>query len=295
MRRLRALIPFLLAVLLVQSNVFQNLIANSLWKDLENDPFFQKWGLWIELAFVLLLALLYVLWDNSRHSATAEEPAEPPPIMRKRLVDRVLEFAQAQFDGGLYALARREFQLAERPLRVTTADRTMDVNIEQYYRAITGPLVILGEPGTGKTTLLHELATLLSPRDDQDPIPVPLSLANWAADEEPLAEWMAVELRRSYFVNGALAKSWLRNDAILPFLDGLDEVPEKKRAACVKRINEYRAAHPSVRLVLTCRETEYAELGAAIDVPAAVVVCTLSREDVSAFLASNAAQFSGLR
>ena len=52
MRRPRALVPFLLAVLLVQSNVFQNLIANSLWEEFKNHPFFKKWGLSIELAFV---------------------------------------------------------------------------------------------------------------------------------------------------------------------------------------------------------------------------------------------------
>ena len=296
MRRPRALVPFLLAVLLVQSNVFQNLIANSLWEEFKNHPFFKKWGLSIELAFVSLLALLYVLWDNSRQkAAAADEPTEPSPVMRQRLVDRVLEFAQARFDGGLYALARREFQLAERPLRVSTADRAMDVNIEQHYRALTGPLVILGEPGTGKTTLLHELATLLSPRNDQDPIPVPFDLADWAVNEERLADWMAGELNRNYGVASAQGRSWIRKELILPFLDGLDEVPDAKRAICVKRINEYRAAHPGVRFVLTCREIEYSELRAAIDVTAAVVVRTLSRENVSEFLASNAARFSGLR
>jgi predicted NACHT family NTPase len=54
-----------------------------------------------------------------------------------------------------------------------------------------------------------------------------------------------------------LAKSWLNKEVVLPFLDGLGEVPSEKRVACVKRINEYRAAHPGVKFAVSCREAEY--------------------------------------
>jgi hypothetical protein len=172
--------------------------------------------------------------------------------MRKRLINRVLKFAQSQFDSGLYKKARKEFRLAELPLRVTTAeDRTLDVTIEPYYRSLQEPLVILGEPGNGKTTLLYELATTLAPDNEQDPIAVPFDLSNWALNEGPLAEWLAAELKRNYSVSLSLARSWVNNETILPLLDGRDEVPVAKRVGCVQRINEYRTAHPEIKPVIT--------------------------------------------
>src|ERR1017187_5434182 len=132
----------------------------------------------------------------------------------------------------LYAKARKEFHLAEQPLQVTPVDRAMNVTIEPYYRNLQGPLVILGEPGTGKTTLLHELATALCSANESDPIPVPFGLSNWALKEQPLAEWMVSELRRNYGVGSELAKSWVSREVVLPFFDGLDEVPAANRNAC---------------------------------------------------------------
>ena len=91
------------------------------------------------------------------------------------------DFAAAQFDQGLYRLARKEFDLTERPLRIATPDeRPIRVPIERYYRDLAGPMVILGEPGTGKTTLLYELVTALLPEGghDDEPVPVAFDLAD---------------------------------------------------------------------------------------------------------------------
>jgi hypothetical protein len=295
MRRYSKLVVIVLfALLLVASNIFQNILASVGWEQIKDHPFVKKWGVAIEIGFVLMLTVIYILWNESRARETTEEPGDHPLRMRRRLMDRVLEFAQAQFDGGLYANARKEFQLAERSLHVTTEDRVMDIAIEPYYRSLTGPLVILGAPGTGKTTLLHELATLLYSMGESDPIPVPFGLSNWALKEEPLAEWMVSELRRYYRVGRALAESWVNNEVVLPFFDGLDEVPAAKRAACVRRINEYRRAHPGVKFAITCREAEHKDL-AALDALSAVVVRTLGRVDVATYLKSNAPKFRGLR
>jgi len=200
MRRFRKLI--VPALLFVACAILLGVLGNAGWDWLKDHLFVKKWG----LPIVFTLAVIYVLWDAQRVGETTEERGDHPLRMRQRLMDRVLEFAQSQFDGGLYAKARKEFDLAERPLHITTEDRMMDVNVEPYYRSLRGPLVILGEPGTGKTTLLHELATLLCTATESDPIPVPFSLSNWALKGEPLAEWMVGELRRNYGVGSALAR-----------------------------------------------------------------------------------------
>ena len=294
MRRLPKLIVLALpALAFVAFNVVIGVLASVGYDWAKDQTLVRKFEVPI-LVVLALFAVIYALWDARRGRETTEEPSEPAFRMRQRLVHRVLDFAQSQFDGGLYAKARKEFQLAERPLHVMTGDRALEVAIESYYHSLQEPLVILGEPGTGKTTLLYELAVLLCTEDQSDPIPVPFGLSNWALNEEPLDGWMVSELRRNYGVGSALAKFWINREVVLPFLDGLDEVPVAKRAACVTRINDYRAAHPGVRFAVTCREAEYGELKTGIETKSALVVRTLDRSDVEAFLESNVDKFTGL-
>ena len=279
------------------ADVFKNIIATILYDPSKHVSYTNKW---VALALAFLAALVvgasaYRVWKRDK-TDRAEEPGQPHLEMRQRLINRVLEFAQSQFDSGLYTKARKEFHLAERPLRITTVeDRALEVTIEHYYRSLQVPLVILGEPGTGKTTLLYELATLLAPRNDYDPISVPFGLSNWALSEGPLEEWLAAELKRDYGVSLSLAKSWVKNETVLPLLDGLDEVPAAGRAGCVDRINAYRTAHPEIKPVITCREAEYGELKGGIEATSAVVVRTLDRPEVKTFLEMNAQKFGGLR
>ncbi len=215
--------------------------------------------------------------------------------MRLRLLDRVLEFAQAQFDAGLYALARNEFDLAERLLTVTEADRPLTVNVESYYREHPGPMVILGHPGTGKTTLLYELATAVCSRRDAEAVPVPFGLSHWAMRQEALDDWLVSELRRSYGVGSALARSWVDKEVVVPFLDGLDEVPLAMRGACVAKIKEYQRKHPDVKFVVTCREADYRDLKEGIGISSGIVARTLSRERVEGFLAAHSGKLRGLQ
>jgi hypothetical protein len=293
-QRPKLIVPALLALALVAFNVVLGILASAGYEWAKEQSLVRRWEVPI-LVGLVLFAVIYALWDARRGWDTTEEPSQPAFRMRQRLVDRVLEFAQSQFDGGLYAKARKEFQLSERPLQVVTEDRALDVAIEPYYRSLRGPLVILGEPGTGKTTLLYELAVLLCADNESAAIPVPFGLSNWARSGEPLDAWMVRELRRNYGVGSTLAKFWVGKEVVLPLLDGLDEVPAAKRTACVRRINDYRAAHPGVRLAVTCREAEYGELKVGIESTSAVVVRTLDRSDVEAYLESNPDKFTGLR
>ena len=81
-------------------------------------------------------------------------------LARATLIGKIQERTETMLKRGLYPQARAEFDLAMRPLRLAWIDEP-DVPIRQpiatIYRQLGGPLVILGEPGTGKTTLLHEL------------------------------------------------------------------------------------------------------------------------------------------
>jgi hypothetical protein len=70
-----------------------------------------------------------------------------------------------------------------------------DRNISTIFNA-TGLLLILGEPGSGKTTALLELAAnliTLSKSDAKERVPFVLNLSSWKK-KQPLAQWIAVEL-----------------------------------------------------------------------------------------------------
>lgn len=116
--------------------------------------------------------------------------------------------------------------------------------ISQVFDEADGALLILGVPGAGKTTLLLELARNLierAGRDDTQPMPVIFPLTTWAANRPPLDAWLVDELVQRYQVQRKLAQKWITDDAILPLLDGLDEVAPKARDACVDAINVFRA------------------------------------------------------
>ncbi len=136
-----------------------------------------------------------------------------------------------------------------------TDDRLLDV-----YEKAQGQLLVLGEAGSGKTTLLLKLLRDLLARASQDelhPIPVVFLLSSWSVHQSALEEWLVQELHTMYDRDPETAKQWVASHALLPLLDGLDEVEESARAACVEAINAYQDAHSMNPLVVCCRSADY--------------------------------------
>ncbi|MBV9691207.1 MAG: NACHT domain-containing protein [Ktedonobacteraceae bacterium] len=170
-------------------------------------------------------------------------------------------------------------------------------DLSQVYDAINGELLILGEPGLGKTTLLLELARNLLDRADRDethPIPVVFNLSSWAQKQCSLSDWLEEELHSKYQVPRKLAQFWIQTEQILPLLDGLDEVRPTCRSACIETINAYRQEHGFLPLVVCCRQDEYFAQPARLLLSRAVVVQPLTSEQVEAYLASAGEQLAAL-
>ncbi len=87
-------------------------------------------------------------------------------------------------------------------------------------------------------------------KDDEHPIPVVFNLSSWAQEQSSLQEWMISELSLRSDAPRKLAREWVTNEHILPLLDGLDEVADAHRDACVATINAYRQEHGWVPLVV---------------------------------------------
>lgn len=184
---------------------------------------------------------------------------------------------------------------------VDLPDRCRDVLPQDYtintVFDATGLLMILGEPGSGKTTSLLELAAVLINRAQDNPnerVPIVLNLSSWQKNQS-LVEWIAAELSGKYRVPKSIARAWLTQDYLVPLLDGLDELQTANQPECVTTINAYIDSHNPSGMVVCSRLMEYQWLPKKLKMNGAVCLEPLSLDDVNPFLAAGGAQLAGLK
>lgn len=130
----------------------------------------------------------------------------------------------------------------------------------------TGRLVVLGEPGAGKTMLMVRLVLdLLAHRARGAPVPFLASIASWNPEKQDLQTWLVAQLLTDHSAlassppadrtEPSYAAALLAEGLILPVLDGLDEIPEEVRGSAINRIND--ALRPGEKVVVTCRSKQY--------------------------------------
>ncbi len=125
---------------------------------------------------------------------------------------------------------------------------------------ISGRLLILGAPGSGKTTMLLQLAELLVQRGISNvafPVPVLLNLSTWDQKFVDIATWMVSYLKLKYGVREDIAKNWIKEERILPLLDGLDELMCQRQETCIEAINDFLTNWSSTPLVVCSRLEDY--------------------------------------
>ena len=138
--------------------------------------------------------------------------------------------------------------------------------VEVLARVPTGRLVVLGEPGAGKTMLMVRLVLdLLARRAEGGPVPFLASVASWNPAVQDLRGWLVAQLLIDHpalaeppptdRTEPTQAAALLASGLILPILDGLDEIPEEVRGAAISRIND--ALRPGEQVVVTCRTQQY--------------------------------------
>ncbi|MFH8293035.1 NACHT domain-containing protein [Streptomyces sp. NPDC018059] len=123
-------------------------------------------------------------------------------------------------------------------------------------------LVILGEPGSGKSMLLVRLLLdLCARRSSGDPVPVLLSLSSWDPAAEELDAWLERQLRTHHPALAAVhagstqARALLDHRLVLLLLDGFDEMAPAAQAVALDRINRaLPVGHP---FLLSSRTEEY--------------------------------------
>lgn len=137
-------------------------------------------------------------------------------------------------------------------------------DLVEVFRALPArQLVILGEPGAGKTVLA--LLLVLALLDDfvaGEPVPVLVSASSWNPDEH-VHHWLIRRLLDEYpwlgdesaYGPGA-ATRLVTEGRILPVIDGMDEMSAARHVDAIDAVD--RVVSGGYPMVLTCRTDEYA-------------------------------------
>ncbi|TAD96960.1 MAG: NACHT domain-containing protein [Bacteroidetes bacterium] len=141
----------------------------------------------------------------------------------------------------------------------------------QDYEIELKRLLILGEAGSGKTVLMLQFGLKLVELAKQNfdyPMPILLNLATWQDENQSFETWLEENLvyaAGEYGTAKKYAKEMVQENNLLLLLDGLDEIPEADRKACLDKLKPYldklkgtNANFPT--LLMSCRKEDYLQI-----------------------------------
>ncbi len=169
--------------------------------------------------------------------------------------------------------------------------------IIDIFEKMNRALLLLGEPGSGKTITLLELARDLITRAEADPtqpIPVVFNLSSWIDKRQLFVDWLMVELSIKYQMPKKIGRAWLEDNRILPLLDGLDEVKPENRAACVEAINHFGETFGLPGRVVCSRIKEYTALPVRLKLNGAICLQPLTFTQVNNYLQADSNKLAAL-
>ncbi len=182
--------------------------------------------------------------------------------------------------GGPGVFMRVGFTTVSRSTPGETIESADVSDIAAYYELLGPPLprlVVLGEPGSGKTVAaIHLVLGLLETRRNcatdaqraEQPVPVRVNAAGWDGERD-FSGWLTTRLGYDYpQLRPVLARKLVDDGLILPVIDGLDEMdtPDSRGSRARALLDQLNTtAWRNAPVVVVCRTTEFwklCELGA---------------------------------
>lgn len=241
-------------------------------------------------------------------------PTQQEYRFRQKLLNEVQEFwVENVLEKSLHNKAIIDLGLEERPDLVKRSFGNLKISPEQSQKPLSinrgittafnrmgegRTLLILGEPGAGKTTVLLKLTRDLIARTSENlnrPIPVVFNLSSWAKKRQKIADWLVDELQSNYGVSKSLGKAWVKDQQLLLLLDGLDEVRAKHREACVEAINQFMKDYGVTEMVVCSRIKDYQALSNRLQLRGAICVQPLTSKHINQYLDQAGEQLQGVK
>ena len=248
-----------------------------------------------------------VLNNNSGSEYAASTPVDGQQFNRsteeRLLLTKVTQEIKGRLRRSLFVKnvkpinLRKEFQsyLVDCPL-----DKEIKINLSDYSEARISEdhiseifhneaickLLIVGNPGAGKTTTLLELAKSLSEDASEqipNPIPVLLNLASWS-QRKLISEWIILEIKTKYGGSTKSIKRWLNEQKLAAMLDGLDELKPDLQEPCINAINEFLEKEKPHYLVVCSRRDEYISRQTRLRLNEAVCLLSLNDNQIQNYL-----------
>lgn len=213
-----------------------------------------KVPLWVIIADAIALAAIAIIGPELLQEKSAPDSEELLQKLAKENRQIIFGRLKSSLDLHSYSpissidspsdLGRPQTFTPQRELQNLDTEAVTELEtskpILEIFEEANRRLLILGEPGSGKTTELLKLAAALAEvakQDPQQPVPIIFELSTWRG--EPMLYWMADRMAWRYGVNVQLCRDWLKKDRIVPLLDGLDELGDcqDEKYAAIQSIN----------------------------------------------------------
>jgi hypothetical protein len=281
--------------------IFGSVIAFKLTQSLSNSNSLGIVGVgaWMAAGIIVtyLLSRLQARSQEENPEAIKERVSQLEPGLRKQVQARSYGARRNLIESPLRELDLditprlgwvRDPRLIEpEPVSTKVAD-----DIVAAFESAKRRMLIVGEPGSGKTIAAYSLIEYLDNTEGDERLPLLANLSAWEAQEDFktfLVDYLCASV--GYEVHErAVARAFIDSDGYNLILDGLDEIPPRLRTHFSERLDAFVQGLPGeVGVVVTCRTQEYEEMLAAhttgLGLVQAVELLPLSSEQLDRALA----------
>jgi hypothetical protein len=266
-KKTRRWIPLGSATLTIVGSV----IAFKLTQALSGSPSLPIVGAWMAAGIIVtyLLSRLQARSQEESPEAIKERLSQLEPELRKQVQIRSYGARRSLIEAPLRELdldvtPRLEWVRDPRLEGPKPVSKEIADDVVAAFESSKRRLLIVGEPGSGKTMAAYSLIEYLAEAEGAEGrIPLLVNLSAWEAQDDFetfLVDYLCSSV--GYEVHErAVARAFIDSDRYSLILDGLDEIPVSLRGHFAERLDEFvRGLSGEVGVVVTCRTQEYEEL-----------------------------------